>query len=262
NRVKFSYTTENRAPKMGHAVVNHFKTLLNKNSHSVVTNNESTPPNFGQNIQPNGIFIGNDLNNVPTLPNLNQENENSVENFLNNEQSLSNESFYGRGYLTTYNEQFPQESLTTDLFDNNLVINDLVINDLVTNEEQILQMQCEDFTGNFSTSNEQAFPEDRLSRTTSIQYPLHRSSSRDKRQKRQEVRNREPVSHPNISRSPSPNYMTSNISRSPISTSVHVSSPNNPFEIFSNPSSPLSNLDDMNLTNSITDMSFNSNSEE
>ncbi|CAG8527420.1 14331_t:CDS:1 [Cetraspora pellucida] len=247
----------------------------------------SAPSNFGQNIQPE--IFGNVLeldNEQPSwLSNLNPS---FGETFLGNEQGpsdliraniLSNNPD-GRS-LPVNNELFsqktpsinlfdPQEAPSTNLFDN--FDNNLEIN------VQSLSLSG-DLTESFLTSDGYAPPEIRSPRSTSRQYSLHRSQSRDNRHNRQETRSHRPVS-----RSPSPNYMYSdeeqnltlfpysqvcyspghlspNIpinyctsNNSSASTSAHIpSSPRIPFD-----------LDDTNLVDYINlqVMSVNSNSDE
>ncbi|CAG8798133.1 4180_t:CDS:1 [Racocetra persica] len=239
------------------AVSDHLRDLPNRNSHFVTTNNK-TSTNFGQNIQPD-VVLGNTLSNEQSifLSSLNQENlqdTSFVYNLFDNEQldeilfEINPGQMFDLVQANQLNknsdEQIPQENLNLNLFENNLEI------------------------------DEQAIPEIRSPRSTSKQFPSHRSRSRDNRHSRQEARN-----HEHVSRSLSPNYRTpmhsnggltlNTIQYSPASyspthlspihyctsnnssasTSAHMQSPFHDFEKLSNQSSPLIPSHDFEDTN-------------
>ncbi|CAG8538201.1 26736_t:CDS:1 [Racocetra persica] len=234
------------------AVSDHLRALPNRNSHSVMTNNKTTPTNFDQNIQPEVV----------------------LDNTLNNEQSLSSNQEYLQDTIFVEN-LFDYEQLDEISF----VINHEQMFDLVQsnqlNKNSGEQVPQETMNVNwFYNHLEQAIPEIRSPRSASKQFPSHRSRSRDNRHSRQEARN-----HEHVSRSLSPNYRTpmysnrelnldiiqySPASYSPThlspnnyctsnnssaSTSAHMQSPFHDFEKLSNQSSPLIPSHDFEDTN-------------
>ncbi|CAG8466286.1 16097_t:CDS:2 [Racocetra fulgida] len=242
------------------AVSDHIRNFPNRNSHSEMTNNKTTPTNFGQNIQPDVVLENTSSNGQSILlTSLNQENlqDTSFVDLFDNEQfdeilfEINHGPMFDLAQSNQLNknsdEQIPQETLNANWFDNNLEI------------------------------DEQAISETRSSRPTNRQFPSHRSRSRDNRHSRQEARNRE-----HVSRSLSPNYRTPMYSNgeltlntiqyfsapyspthlSPIipinyytsnnssaSTSAHMQSPIHDFEKLSNQSSPLIPSQDFEDTN-------------